>query len=648
MTTHRPTLLVANRGEIAVRVFRSARRLGLRCVAVYSEVDADAPFVHMADQAVLLGPAPASESYLRAERIVDAARRVRADLVHPGFGFLSEDPAFGQAVEDAGFAFVGPPPHVLRAMGGKDEAKRIATEAGVPVLPGYAGADQDDAALEAAAREIGFPVIVKPAAGGGGKGMAVVREPSELAGALASARRVAKSAFGDARLILERYLAAPRHVEVQVLADTRGNVIHLGERDCSLQRRHQKILEETPSPAVDDELRERLCSSAVALARHVGYRNAGTCEFLLDGDGTVGFIEMNARLQVEHPVTEMVTGLDLVELQLRVAMGEELPLRQEDVVRRGHAVEVRLYAEDPDEGFLPQSGRLLHLRWPDGTRVDSGVEEGSEVSTYYDPMLAKLIVSGPDRSTALTSLSEALEETEVLGLRTNAPFLRAVAADPVVTGGQVTTTWLESAYQDWRSTGEGIPEEAVALAAAAEADHVQRAASGPDPWSTGGPWRLLGTRTTRVVLQPAGEEQAVEVDGTGPYRVGDHVLERCLEHHAWTLDGEPAAAAKGGDAWHVWWRGLPYEIPLGLRPRVVDAESGPAHLGAPMPGTVIAVRVAPGERVTRGQPLVVVEAMKMELEVKATADGVVSAVRCAPGDQVDRGQVLVDVDPEAE
>ncbi len=648
MTTYRPTLLVANRGEIAVRVFRSARRLGLRCVAVYSEADAGAPFVRMADQAVLLGPAPASESYLRAERIVDAARRVRADLVHPGFGFLSEDPAFGQAVEDAGFAFVGPPPDVLRAMGGKDEAKRIAVAAGVPVLPGYAGADQDDAALEAAAKDIGFPVIVKPAAGGGGKGMAVVREPGELPGALASARRVAKSAFGDARLLLERYLTAPRHVEVQLLADAHGNVIHLGERDCSLQRRHQKILEETPSPAVDDALRERLCGSAVALARHVGYRNAGTCEFLLDADGTLGFIEMNARLQVAHPGTEMVTGLDLVELQLRVAMGEELPLRQEDVVRRGHAVEVRLYAEDPDEGFLPQSGRLLHLRWPDGTRVDSGVEEGSVVSTHYDPMLAKLVVHGPDRATALTALSEALEETEVLGLRTNAAFLRTVAADPVVTGGQVTTTWLESAYQDWRSTDEGVPPEAIALAAAAEAEHVQRAASGPDPWSTGGPWRLLGARTTRVVVQPAGGEQAVEVEGSGPYRVGDHTLERCLEHHAWTLDGEPAAAAKGGDTWQVWWRGLPYELPLGLRPRVVDAESGPAHLGAPMPGTVIAVRVAPGERVTRGQALVVVEAKKMELEVKATADGVVTVVRCAPGDQVDRGQVLVDVDPEAE
>ena len=657
MTSYRPTLLVANRGEIAVRVFRSARRLGLRCVAVYSEADAGAPFVRLADQAVAIGPAPAAESYLRAERILDAARRVGADLVHPGFGFLSEDPAFGQAVEDAGLAFVGPPPDVLRSMGGKDEAKRMAEEAGVPVLPGYAGADQDDATMEAAAKEIGFPLIVKPAAGGGGKGMAVVRDPSELAGALASARRVAKSAFGDARLLLERYLAAPRHVEVQLIADAHGHVVHLGERDCSLQRRHQKILEESPSPAVDEALRERLCASAVALARHVGYRNAGTCEFLLDAPGdrgvpgdevTLGFIEMNARLQVEHPVTEMVTGLDLVELQLRVAMGEELPITQDDVRRAGHAVEVRLYAEDPDEGFLPQSGRLLHLRWPDGVRVDSGVEEGSVVSTHYDPMLAKLIVHASDRAAALTALSEALADTEVLGLRTNLPFLRAVAADPVVTGGDVTTTWLESAYQDWKSTTGAVPEEAIALAGAAETHRVLTAAAGPDPWSTGGPWRLLGARTTRVVVQPDGGERAVEVDGSGPYQVGDHVLEPCLDHHAWTVDGEPAAAARGGDTWQVWWQGLPYELPLGLRPRVVDAESGPAHLGAPMPGTVIAVRVAPGDRVSRGQPLVIVEAMKMELEVKATSNGVVSAVRCAPGDQVDRGQILVDVDPETE
>ena len=658
-TASRTTVLVANRGEIAARVFRTARRMGLRCVAVYSEADAGAPFVRMADVAVPIGPAPAAESYLRADRILDAARRSGADLIHPGFGFLSEDPAFGRAVEEAGFAFVGPSPEVLAAMGGKDEAKRMAEAAGVPVLPGYGGEDQSDDALERAAKEIGYPVIVKPAAGGGGKGMAVVRDPGDLAAALASARRVARGAFGDARLLLERYLAAPCHVEVQLIADAHGNVIHLGERDCSLQRRHQKILEETPSPAVDAAVRERLCAAAVDLARHVGYRNAGTCEFLVEPGArgvteetaqTYGFIEMNARLQVEHPVTEMVTGLDLVELQLRVAMGEPLPLSQADVRRNGHAVEVRLYAEDPDEGFLPQSGRLVHLRWPGSARIDSGVEEGSVVSTHYDPMLAKLIVHGPDRRAALDTLGRALRETEVLGLRTNLPFLRAVAADPVVAAGHVTTTWLEQAYQGWTSGTEDVPDAAVALAGAAETARTLHAgaAGGADPWSAAGPWRLLGDGPTRVVVQVGADERVVEVGGRGPFRALDHVLEAGApggDEHSWTVDGEPAAAAPGAGCWHLWYQGGPYDLPVGARPRLVDAASGPAHLGAPMPGTVIAVRVAAGETVSRGQELVVVEAMKMELGIKAPADGVVTAVRCAPGDRVDRGQALVDIEP---
>ncbi len=660
------TLLVANRGEIAVRVFRTAKRMGLRTVAVFSEADAGAPFVRMADLAIPIGPAPAAQSYLRAERILDAAAVGRADLIHPGFGFLSEDAAFGRAVEDAGLAFVGPPPDVLAAMGRKDEAKRIAEAAGVPVLPGYGGTGlsgetgQDDDSLEQAAKEVGYPLIVKPAGGGGGKGMAVVHRPEDLHPALESARRVAKSAFGNATLLLERYLAAPRHVEVQLIADGHGNVIHLGERDCSLQRRHQKILEESPSPAVDDELRRALCGSAVALARHVGYRNAGTCEFLVDraqpGEPvTFGFIEMNARLQVEHPVTEAVTGLDLVELQLRVAMGEALPITQDDVTRTGHAIEVRLYAEDPDEGFIPQSGQLVHLRWPEGARIDSGVEEGSVVSTHYDPMLAKLIVHGPDRAGAFAALSDALGRTEVLGLRTNLAFLRTVSADPVVTSGDVTTTWLESAYQGWTSGAGDAPEAALALAATAEADRILGTATGrdsweKDPWAKAGPWRLGGAGPVRVLLHEGHTEHMVEVEDTGPYKVGSHTLEHtgdCAHtNHAWTVNGEPAAAAPGdGGGWHVWWRGLPYEVTLGPRERLVDAESGPAHMGAPMPGTVIAVNVAAGDTVTRGQPLVVVEAMKMELEIKATADGVVTAVRCAPGEQVSRGQVLIDVDP---
>ncbi|HYT38268.1 MAG TPA: biotin carboxylase N-terminal domain-containing protein, partial [Acidimicrobiia bacterium] len=571
-----------------------------------------------------IGPAPAAQSYLRVDRILEAARALRADLVHPGFGFLSEDASFGRAVEAAGLAFVGPPPDVLAAMGGKDEAKRIAEAAGVPVLPGYGGDDQDDAALERAAKEIGYPLIVKPAAGGGGKGMAVVRREDDLLPALASARRVAAGAFGDSRLLLERYLAAPRHIEVQIMADGFGDVIHLGERDCSLQRRHQKILEETPSPAVDAALREQLTSAAVTLARHVGYRNAGTCEFLVDDGDTFGFIEMNARLQVEHPVTEMVTGLDLVELQLRVAMGEPLPLRQADVNPTGHAIEVRLYAEDPDAGFLPQSGRLLHLRWPDEARVDSGVDEGAEVTTHYDPMLAKVIVHADDRPAALACLATALAETEVLGLRTNLPFLRTLAADATVAAGQVTTTWLESAYAGWTSGVDdaAVPDGAVSLAGAAEAARILARRGGNDPWSSAGPWRHLEPGPTHVIVQANGGEQLVDVRGTGPFRVGDVTLapadaahEPDGDRHGWAVftgtdagDGRRAAAVATPGLVHVFWDGHPYELPLGIRPRLVDAEGGPAQLGAPMPGTVIAVKVAAGDAVERGQALVVVEA----------------------------------------
>ncbi|HEX6381046.1 MAG TPA: biotin carboxylase N-terminal domain-containing protein [Acidimicrobiia bacterium] len=676
---HVPTVLVANRGEIAVRVFRTARRMGLRCAAVYSEADFGAPFVRMADAAYCIGPAPAAQSYLRADRILEAARALKADLIHPGFGFLSEDANFGRAVEEAGYAFVGPPPEVLAAMGGKDEAKRIAQAAGVPTLPGYGGNDQDDAALERAAKEIGYPLIVKPAAGGGGKGMAVVRQEDALPGALESARRVAAGAFGDSKLLLERYLPAPRHVEVQVIADAFGNVVHLGERDCSLQRRHQKILEETPSPIVSPALREQLTGAAVALCRHVGYRNAGTCEFLVDEDGeTFGFIEMNARLQVEHPVTEMVTGLDLVELQLRVAMGEALPLTQGDITPSGHAIEVRLYAEDPDAGFLPQSGRVLHLRWPDEARVDSGVDEGAEVTTHYDPMLAKVIVHADDRPAALEELADALAEIEVLGLRTNLPFLRTLAVDDTVRAGQVTTTWLESAYAGWTSGIDDatVPEPAVALAGAAEAARILSGRGGTDPWSAAGPWRHLEPGPTHVVVQVPnaeegtgeaapdsprfGGERVVDVRGTGPFRVGDReIVQADAAHepdgtgcfsagHGWAVDGIRAAAVPTPGVVHVYWEGQPYELALGIKPRLVDAEGGAAQLGAPMPGTVIAVKVTAGDAVERGQTLVVVEAMKMELEVKAAADGTVAAVLCSPGESVTKGQPLVALEGAAD
>ena len=664
---HVPTVLVANRGEIAVRVFRTARRMGLRCAAVYSEADFGAPFVRMADAAYCIGPAPAAQSYLRAERILEAAKALKADLIHPGFGFLSEDANFGRAVEGGGLRLRRPATRCPGRHGrqGRSQADRLRRPASPP-CPATAGTTRTTRALERAAKEIGYPLIVKPAAGGGGKGMAVVRREDDLLGALASARRVAAGAFGDTKLLLERYLPAPRHVEVQVIADSFGNVVHLGERDCSLQRRHQKILEETPSPSVTAELRDQLTSAAVALARHVGYRNAGTCEFLVDDDGgssgggaprVFGFIEMNARLQVEHPVTEMVTGLDLVELQLKVAMGEPLPLTQDDITPSGHAIEVRLYAEDPDAGFLPQSGRLLHLRWPDEARVDSGVDEGAEVTTHYDPMLAKVIVHADDRPAALEELADALAQTEVLGLRTNLPFLRMLAADETVRAGQVTTTWLESAHAGWTSGVDDadVPEPAIALAGAAEAARILGERRGVDPWAAAGPWRHLEPGPTHVIVQANDGEQLVDVRGTGPFRVGERELvqadaahEPDGDTHGWAVfseagagDGTRAAAVATPGCVHVYWDGQPYELHLGIRPRLVDAEGGPAQLGAPMPGTVIAVKVAAGDAVERGQTLVVVEAMKMELEVKAAADGTVSAVLCSPGESVTKGQPLV-------
>ncbi len=642
-----PTLLVANRGEIALRVFRTARRMGMRCVAVHSDADAGAPFVRAADTALRIGPAPATESYLNIEAILEAARSTGAELIHPGYGFLAEDARFAQACADAGLTFVGPPPGVLRAMGDKAAGKLIAEAAGVGVLSGYAGEDQSDETFVREAELIGYPVLVKPAAGGGGKGMAVVRDPGDLASALASARRIASAAFGSDRLLLERYLDRPRHIEVQVIADTHGGVLHLGERDCSLQRRHQKVLEESPAPSLDDDLRARICDAAVALAREVAYRNAGTCEFLLGEDGVFGFIEMNARLQVEHPVTEMVTGLDLVELQLRVAMGEPLPVTQSDVHFSGHAIEVRVYAEDPGQGFLPQAGAVHHVAWGHGIRVDTGVEEGSAVPSHYDPMVAKLIVHAPDRTAALWEISRALEATEILGVRTNLPFLQAVVRDPIVADGKVTTTWLEEAYGDWRMRDPDAPPpaEVLSVAAAAEAERLLAVNTGSDPWARLGPWRASGPGPTLVVLRSGGEELLVRVEGQGPFAVGGFDVSRAPDCHAWTVAGRRAAAAADGDRWLVWWDGMPWEVGAGPAARRAE-DAGIAHLGAPLPGQVTAVRVDAGQRVARGQELVVIEAMKMEHAVKAPTNGTITAVLCSPGAQVDRDQPLVELEPE--
>lgn len=611
---------------------------------MFSDADIDAPFVRLADAAMRIGPPAAAESYLDIEAVIGAAKELGADLIHPGYGFLSEDAGFAQACEQAGLIFVGPSAEVLRLMGNKDEAKRVAESAGVPVLAGYAGRDQGDDAFVRAAMEIGFPLIVKPVAGGGGKGMAVVNSADALPYSLQGARRVAQAAFADDRLMIEKFLLDPKHVEVQVLADGYGNVVHLGERDCSAQRRHQKILEETPAVSIDGETRTTLTDSAVALARVVGYRNAGTCEFLVS-DGTVAFMEMNARLQVEHPVTELVTGLDLVEMQLRIATNETLPLTQEQVSFNGHAIEVRLYAEDPSQDFLPQAGTIHHLRFPDGVRVDSGIEEGSRITTHYDPMIAKLIVHAASRVEALEKLSAALDDVEVLGIATNATFLSGFIAIEELARGTVTTSTVDTlpalvvpaAYAD----------EVLFLAAAAEANHLADVQS-IDPWGNAGAWRLGGRAPIEVIVRPVGaetEELSIMVSGQGPYRVGTTTIARVEGCHSWTLDDESASVARGVGRWYVWWNKCAYEVLIGHQTRTTDASTA-SHLMAPMPGQVLAIRVEAKERVSKGQELVVVEAMKMEHSIKAPFDGVVKAVLCAVGESVSKGKVLVDLETD--
>jgi len=634
------TLLVANRGEIARRIFRTARRMGLRTIAVYSDADAGLPFVREADVAIRLGPSPARESYLAIDRVIAAAREAGAELVHPGYGFLAEDPDFARAVDAAGLRFVGPPAEVLAALGDKARAKALAEQAHVPVLPGYRGEDQRDDAFLEAARATGFPLMVKPVAGGGGIGMQAVREERELNDALARSRRVAAAAFGDERLLIERLVERPRHVEVQILADGHGDVVTLGERDCSTQRRHQKILEETPAPSLDEGKRARLWLAADAVARIAGYRNAGTVEFVLDERGEFFFLEVNARLQVEHPVTEEVWGVDLVERQLLIALDERLaPVGPAS----GHAVELRVYAEDPAGQFVPSTGTLAHVRWPESVRVDAGYEEGDAVSRFYDPLLAKLVAHGPDRRTALETLAAALEETEILGVRTNLRFLRALLSDPAVRAGHVDTGLVERELAALVGERPAPPVQAYALAAAAVVAAERR---GDDPWTANGPWRLGAPAATTVVVRDGAEDHPVRLAGAGPYEHEGHRLARADEPHRWTIDGEPAAAAPVRTAMHVGWRGEIWELETAPRERTVEKTAG-AEVVAPMPGVVMAVSARADEPVRRGDLLFVVEAMKMELRVEAPADGRVTRVLASAGQQVERGQRLAEFEPSS-
>ncbi|MFF9769865.1 acetyl/propionyl/methylcrotonyl-CoA carboxylase subunit alpha [Streptomyces sp. NPDC053086] len=637
------TVLVANRGEIAVRVIRTLRSLGVRSVAVFSDADADARHVREADTAVRIGPAPAAESYLSVERLLEAAARTGAQAVHPGYGFLAENAGFARACEEAGLVFIGPSADAIALMGDKIRAKETVQAAGVPVVPGSSGSGLSDDQLADAAREIGMPVLLKPSAGGGGKGMRLVRDAGRLADEIAAARREARASFGDDTLLVERWIDRPRHIEIQVLADGHGNVVHLGERECSLQRRHQKIIEEAPSVLLDEATRAAMGEAAVQAARSCGYRGAGTVEFIVPGGdpSQYYFMEMNTRLQVEHPVTELITGLDLVEWQLRVAAGEKLGFAQEDVTLTGHAVEARICAEDPARGFLPSGGTVLLLNEPqgEGVRTDSGLSEGTEVGSLYDPMLSKVIAYGPDRETALRRLRAALAETVTLGVQTNAGFLRRLLAHPSVVQGDLDTGLVERVVDEL--VPAEVPEEVYEAAAAVRMQQLQPRTDGwTDPFSVPSGWRLGGTPKPPAFHLRV--QDPVTYLPRGSHTVGEDRVSVTLDgvRHAFRRAGD--WIGRDGDAWHVRDHD-PVADSLGRA-----AHAGADSLTAPMPGTVTVVKVAVGDEVAAGQSLLVVEAMKMEHVISAPHAGTVAELDVAPGTTVAMDQVLAVIAPHEE
>jgi 3-methylcrotonyl-CoA carboxylase alpha subunit len=654
-------ILIANRGEIACRVIRTARRLGVATVAVYSEADREAMHVNLADEAWPIGPPPARESYLNIEAILDAARRSGAEAVHPGYGFLSENAEFAEACEAAGIVFIGPPASAMRSMGSKAEAKELMQRHGVPLVPGYHGDDQDPARLLDEAERIGFPVLIKASAGGGGRGMRAVASAAEFASALAGAKREAAAAFGDDRVLIERYLLRPRHIEIQIFADRRGNTVHLFERDCSLQRRHQKMLEEAPAPGLDEKTRRAMGEMAVAAGRAVGYVGAGTVEFIAEPDAFY-FIEMNTRLQVEHPVTEAVTGLDLVEWQIRIAAGEALPRCQKDLGLHGHAIEARLYAEDPERGFLPQTGTLHRLRFPPAeiARVDTGVRQGDVVTPFYDPLVAKIIAWGEHRSAALGRLRRALADTAVLGVATNLGFLSRVGMHPEFAAGEVDTGFIERHRAALIPERRAAPDIVLAVAAlsrllarqAAASAAAARSADPFSPWVRVDGWRLNGVGHQEIILRDGTDERVVAARWNArnwllQFAGGTMVAEAeqqpegslavvidGVRRHMTVLDhGTEMMIFVDGEGWR-----LTEVDPLAARS---GEDPGAGRLTAPMPGRVTQLMVEPGAEVRRGQPLVVIEAMKMEHTVTAPADGVVEAVRFAVGDLVEEGAELI-------
>ena len=668
-------LLIANRGEIACRVIRTAKRLGIESVAVYSDADREAPHVAQADQAFRIGPAPAAQSYLDQAALLAVARDSDCQAVHPGYGFLAENADFAEACAAAGLVFVGPSPGAIRAMGSKAGARALMAEAGVPLVPGYHGAAQDDEALAAAAEALGVPLLIKPSAGGGGKGMRAVEALEDFPAALAGARREASASFGSDHMVLERLLRDPRHIEVQVFGDRHGNLVHLFERDCSLQRRHQKVIEEAPAPGLDQATRARLTEAALAAARAVGYENAGTVEFVAEA-GHVYFIEMNTRLQVEHPVTEMITGVDLVEWQLRVAAGETLPLAQGDLAIAGHALEARLYAEDPSQGFLPSTGRIGRLRFPESgpdLRIDSGLTAGQEITIHYDPMIAKLIVHGEDRPAAVRRLQRLLATSELGGVTSNQAFLARIAAHPTFVAGRITTGFLAGEGADL-----GVPEpdaegdrQALALAALIEtlerareaAERASRSADPHSPWQIMTGWRLNARSHSRLTFGLDGRRHEVTVgfarDG---YRLDLDCEEGNREILAKARLAEPGcllaelAGVRHRVAFERDRRALTLYLAGAARrfervdpiEALAGAEGQGGALTAPMPGRVVAVPVAEGAEVSRGSLLVLLEAMKMEHAIVAPSDGRVAALHVSAGDLVEEGVQLVDFEASGE
>jgi 3-methylcrotonyl-CoA carboxylase alpha subunit len=655
------TLLIANRGEIACRVIRTARAMGLRSVAVYSEADRGAMHVAEADEAVLLGPAPAPDSYLNIERVIDAARKSGAEAVHPGYGFLSENAEFARACADAGLVFVGPTAEMMIAMGSKSGSKALMEKAGVPMVAGYHGEAQDDATLAKVADKIGFPVLVKASAGGGGRGMRIVPSAAELAPAIVSARREAKAAFGDDRMLIEKYVQSPRHIEVQVIGDSHGNLLSLFERECTLQRRHQKVIEEAPSPTLNMHQRAAVCAAARKAAGTVNYVGAGTIEFISDGKD-VFFIEMNTRLQVEHPVTELITGINLVEWQLRVAFGEKLPFVQEDIGFSGHAIEARVYAENPQKNFMPSVGRIKTWHAPkgvDGIRVDAGYRSGDRVSPYYDAMLAKVIAWAPTREGAIDKLNHGLVETDVWGVVTNIPFLSALVTHSAVRANAIDTGFIERELRNLAAAGSATAGDLELCAAVAIILAGERDAADPhSPWQSFG-WMPVGQRRRNFLFrQNQGNEHRVRLTyGNGPSRVTIGEREATFSYTVndedeidVSLDGVTSRVVPAIDGHEIYLRTrngrfeLHWVDPFGGEN---EEQAGDDKIAAPLPGTVVAILAQEGARIEKGAPILALEVMKMEQTLRAPFAGVLKKIKCKVGDVVQEGVELAELEPLA-